>query len=255
MTGRRQAAGRWFAPRPRTLRLAAVVAIVAVLGGIAIVANGFDVKQTVVDDSSIWALQSGDGNRYARVNTDLRELDTVKTVPRPSSLVQSSAGVMLYAQNNEKAVDVSLTAPVDLSDDPTDYASTPAGTRTVVSSGSWVGYLTGTGGVFTAPSTDGVAAAPTAVDPYADDRPAEGEDAKTYHADAIAIGTGARHLQSAAALEGSWDGESVIVGTPEEAYDLLRDEIRENDVVLVKGATATGLAALGERLGAPGAIQ
>ena len=71
----------------------------------------------------------------------------------------------------------------------------------------------------------------------------------------VAVGAGARHLQSAAGLEGSWDGESIIVGTPEEAYDLLRDEIRGNDVVLVKGATATGLAALGDRLVETGAIQ
>lgn len=71
----------------------------------------------------------------------------------------------------------------------------------------------------------------------------------------IAVGSGARHLQSAAGLEGSWDGESLIVGSPEEAYDLLRDDIRENDVVLVKGAATTGLSALGDRLAAPGAIQ
>lgn len=71
----------------------------------------------------------------------------------------------------------------------------------------------------------------------------------------IAVGDGARHLQSAAGLEGSWDGESVIVATTEEAYDLLRDEIRENDVVLVKGAAGTGLAALGDRLVEPGVIR
>ncbi|MGO4783471.1 Ig-like domain-containing protein [Cryobacterium sp. W22_MBD10_FK3] len=189
MAGRRQAVGRRFAPRPRTLRLAAVVTIATLLGGVAIVANGFDVKQTVVDDSSIWALQSGEGNRYARVNTDLGELDTVKTVPSPSTLVQTGTGVMLYAQNNEKVVDVSLTAPVDLGEDPTDYASTPSGTRTVVSSGPWVGYLTGSGGVFTAPAVDGVAAAPTAVDPYADEEPAKGEEPQSYHSDAITIGT------------------------------------------------------------------
>lgn len=71
----------------------------------------------------------------------------------------------------------------------------------------------------------------------------------------VAVGHGARHLQSAAGLEGSWDGESLIVGTPEEAYDLLRDEIRENDVVLVKGAPAAGLSALAERLVTTGAVQ
>lgn len=62
----------------------------------------------------------------------------------------------------------------------------------------------------------------------------------------VAVGHGARHLQSAAGLEGSWDGESVIVDTAEEAYDLLRDEIRQNDVVLVK--SAQGLGQLGDRL-------
>jgi UDP-N-acetylmuramoyl-tripeptide--D-alanyl-D-alanine ligase len=71
----------------------------------------------------------------------------------------------------------------------------------------------------------------------------------------VAVGDGARHLQSAAGLEGSWDGESVLVGTPEEAYDLLRDEIRGNDVVLVKGGSTTGLAALGERLAAAGVAK
>ena len=64
----------------------------------------------------------------------------------------------------------------------------------------------------------------------------------------VAVGHGARHLQSAAGLEGSWDGESVIVDSPEEAYALLRDEISQNDVVLVKGSAAAGLGPLGDRL-------
>ncbi len=51
----------------------------------------------------------------------------------------------------------------------------------------------------------------------------------------IAVGADARQLYSAANLEGSWDGEAVIVETPREAYDLLCDYTRENDVVLVKG--------------------
>lgn len=50
----------------------------------------------------------------------------------------------------------------------------------------------------------------------------------------IVVGAGARHLASAAGLEGSWDGESVLVATPDEAYSLLRTDIREGDVVLVK---------------------
>jgi len=70
----------------------------------------------------------------------------------------------------------------------------------------------------------------------------------------IAIGSGARHLQAAAGLEGSWDGESVLVATADEAYDLLRAEIRESDIVLVKTDPTVlhsngGTHTLGQRLG------
>ena len=64
----------------------------------------------------------------------------------------------------------------------------------------------------------------------------------------IAVGHGARHIQSAAGLEGSWDGESVIVDSAEEAYDLVRGNIRANDVVLVKASHGAGLEGLAAQL-------
>ena len=64
----------------------------------------------------------------------------------------------------------------------------------------------------------------------------------------IAIGNGARHLAGAAGLEGSWDGESVLVADPNEAYDLVRAEIREGDVILVKSGPI-GTNTLGQRIG------
>jgi len=65
----------------------------------------------------------------------------------------------------------------------------------------------------------------------------------------VAVGHAARHIQSAAGLEGSWNGESVIVDTPAEAYDLLRGQLRESDVVLVKASTRASLGSLAEQLG------
>lgn len=64
----------------------------------------------------------------------------------------------------------------------------------------------------------------------------------------IVVGHNARHIHNAAGLEGSWDGESVLVDTAEEAYDLLRDSLREGDVVLVKSSKSAGLRLLGDRL-------
>ena len=65
----------------------------------------------------------------------------------------------------------------------------------------------------------------------------------------VAVGHAARHIQSAAGLEGSWNGESVIVETPAEAYALLRGQLRQSDVVLVKASTRAGLGQFAEQLG------
>ena len=65
----------------------------------------------------------------------------------------------------------------------------------------------------------------------------------------VVVGTRARHIHVAATLEGSWNGESVLVDTPEQAYDLLCDELRDGDVVLVKSSNSAGLRFLGDRLG------
>jgi UDP-N-acetylmuramoyl-tripeptide--D-alanyl-D-alanine ligase len=64
----------------------------------------------------------------------------------------------------------------------------------------------------------------------------------------VVVGHRARHIHNAAGLEGSWDGESVLVGTPDEAYDVLRDQLRPGDVVLVKSSKSAELRFLGDRI-------
>jgi len=65
----------------------------------------------------------------------------------------------------------------------------------------------------------------------------------------VVVGHNARHIHNAAGLEGSWDGESVLVETADEAYDLVSARLRPGDVVLVKSCNAAGLRFLGDRLG------
>lgn len=64
----------------------------------------------------------------------------------------------------------------------------------------------------------------------------------------IVVGQNARHIHHSAGMEGSWDGESVLVASTDEAYDLLRDQLQQGDVVLVKSSNSAQLRFLGDRL-------
>jgi UDP-N-acetylmuramoyl-tripeptide--D-alanyl-D-alanine ligase len=65
----------------------------------------------------------------------------------------------------------------------------------------------------------------------------------------VVVGARAKRIHIAASLEGSWGGESVLVDTPDDAFELLRDELRDGDVVLVKSSNSAKLRFLGDRLG------
>jgi UDP-N-acetylmuramoyl-tripeptide--D-alanyl-D-alanine ligase len=71
----------------------------------------------------------------------------------------------------------------------------------------------------------------------------------------IVVGASARHIHNAAGLEGSWDGESLLVDTPEEAYAALGDSLRprgdtpDGVVILVKPSATADLRSLGNRIG------
>ena len=64
----------------------------------------------------------------------------------------------------------------------------------------------------------------------------------------VVVGHAARHIHNAAGLEGSWDGESILVADADEAYDVLREELQQGDVVLVKSSGSAGLRFLGDRV-------
>jgi len=57
----------------------------------------------------------------------------------------------------------------------------------------------------------------------------------------VVVGEQARPLHLGACLEGSWDGESLLVADVDDAIDYLRAELAPGDVVLIKAARAAGL--------------
>jgi UDP-N-acetylmuramoyl-tripeptide--D-alanyl-D-alanine ligase len=64
----------------------------------------------------------------------------------------------------------------------------------------------------------------------------------------VVVGERALRIHASASREGSWDGESVHVADPDAAYDLLREELRPGDVVLVKSSKSAKLRFLGDRI-------
>ncbi|GAA4264569.1 UDP-N-acetylmuramoyl-tripeptide--D-alanyl-D-alanine ligase [Frondihabitans peucedani] len=64
----------------------------------------------------------------------------------------------------------------------------------------------------------------------------------------VVVGDAARHVHMAAGLEGSWDGETMLVPDSDAAYDVLKADLRDGDVVLVKSSKSAGLRFLGDRL-------
>jgi len=215
----RQAVGR------RTLwRIAVVLGVIAVIVG-AVLAPGFDEREVVPDDPSVWALQSVEGQRFARVNTIVGEVDTVKNVSAPTDLAQSGDSLLVYADNLGSVTPVNTAHPTDLGEGTTEATvATPSGTDAVVYSGDFVAYLTDDGKVLAGRISDGTAVAPTALDPFASVVVAEGEERPEFRSLAVAVSpTGEVAAYSAeqgavlraSAATGQIDGTDEVTGGPD----------------------------------------
>ena len=166
--------------RRRTLLGAlAAAAAAALLVTIAAVWPGLDAQEAPPVDTGVWAMQTADGKRYARVNTALGELDTVRDVSSPSAVVETGDGVYVFSDSFGKLTRIDEAAPLDLDDEATRASQrTPVGTVEAVTAGDYVAYRTDAGAVFAGRLA---APEPAQIDP---DRDADGP---RYAADAIAI--------------------------------------------------------------------
>jgi hypothetical protein len=157
-------------PKPAAIvRGVAVVAVLGVITGLAIAAPGFDSKETVPDSGSVWAYASGTTQRYGEVNTALGELNSVKEVEHPSTIVQTASTVLMFSHQDAQLIGVNSAAPVDLVGKSAKPKAT--GAQQVVSSGNYVAYRTGSG------VSGGTLA-----------------DAKSGHLRGLAMGTGGKHV-------------------------------------------------------------
>ncbi len=60
----------------------------------------------------------------------------------------------------------------------------------------------------------------------------------------VTVGEGARHVHNAAGLEGSWDGQSLLVSSLADAYDEVSRFRVPQTVILITGSTVTPMTDL-----------
>ncbi|MGZ0711784.1 Ig-like domain-containing protein (plasmid) [Coraliomargarita sp. W4R53] len=215
--------------RRRAAGITAASLVAAVVLGASIVWPGLDAQETPEVDNAVWALQTGDGKRYARVNTAVGELDTVRSVSNPDRVVQTSDAAYIFSDSLSKVTRIDETLPQDLDEVALDAAtSTPAGTVAVTTAGDYVAYRTDSGGVFVGVLSSGTT---QQLDPF----PSELEDAPQYAADALALderGTLFAYSRSDA---------SVLT------YDIDSDQVRTRDAVVAEGLSMPAVTAAGDQ--------
>lgn len=153
--------------------LAAAGAALALVAGVSIVWPGLDAQRTPPQPASAWVLQA-DSLRYARVNTAIGEIDTVRTVSNPSRIVTSSDGAYMFTDSDAKVVHIDDAAPANLDAEGLRRATAaPPATADVDAAGDVVVYRTDTGAVFAGLLSTGAASpldVPTSVAVSAESR-------------------------------------------------------------------------------------
>ena len=181
-------------PRRGLLPVVAGIASVGLVATLAVVLDGYDAQEVPPLSSSVWVTR--DSGQYARVNTELAEIDTVRSVEDPDGIVQAGDAGLVYTQGLGRVWPIDPANPGDLVGGSSDQSAgaqpalgeaTPTGTREVVQSGSWLGYLTTSGTVHVARLVGDGVPAPIGVYPFRDDEVPEGQEPRPFAATAIAI--------------------------------------------------------------------
>ncbi|WP_296665906.1 Ig-like domain-containing protein [Demequina sp.] len=150
------------ARRRRAGRIVTGVLLAAVAVGV-VVAPGVDEREADTVDPSVWALQTGSGQRFARVNTAIAEVDTVKAVDSPSEIVQYRDRLLVLSASYTSVTALDSGRPTDVAAGGAGSTATPAGTTAVAAAGDVVAYLADDGDVLVGRISDGTATSPREV--------------------------------------------------------------------------------------------
>src|SRR6478735_9972135 len=214
--------------RGTLIGLVAAGAVVASVIGVSVVWPGLDAQETPDVDTAVWALQTGEGRRYARVNTSVGELDTVRSISNPDQVVQTGDGAYLFSDSYSTLTRIDAAMPTDLDEEALQSSQkTPSGTTEVVTAGDWVAYLTDSGAVFAGRLSSGTS---SQLDPFG----ADDEVLPQYPAEAIAVDERGMLFAYSGA-----DG-SVL------RYDIGESQVRARDAFDQNGIDTPAITAAGD---------
>ncbi|MFE7843854.1 Ig-like domain-containing protein [Microbacterium sp. NPDC057407] len=203
-------------------------AVVATVVVASVVWPGLDAQETPEVDTAVWALQTGEGRRYARVNTSVGELDTVRGISNPDRVVQTDDAAYIFSDSFTKVTRIDEAQPTDLDEAAVRASpSTPAGTTDVATAGDFVAYRTEVGAVFAGLLSAGE---PAQLDPF----PSDDEDAPPYAADAIAVD------ERGVLFAYSREDASVV------RYDIRSGEVQGRDPLEADGVTTPVVTSAGD---------
>ncbi len=145
-------------------RIVGAALVLAAAVGI-VVAPGVDEREVTAVDPSVWAVQTGAAQRFARVNTAVAEVDTVKAAASISDLAQHAGRLLVFTAGASIVTPVEAGRPVEVTAASDGSVPTPAGTVEVAASGDVVAYRTQQGQVLVGRLSDGTALEPVRLDP------------------------------------------------------------------------------------------
>ena len=201
------------ARRRRAGRIVAVLALAAVAVGAAM-APGFDEREAETLDPAVWALQTGAGQRYARVNTEIAEVDTVKEVESPSEILQHDGSLLVLSASLTAVTALDAGRPEDIQGTAAGTVATPAGTTAVASAGDVVAYLAEDGDVLAGRISDGTAVEPREI--ALDDGSGLGAVAIEAAADGAVVAYTAAGTVVTATVDGTVLATDEVRAAPEE---------------------------------------
>jgi hypothetical protein len=182
------------ASRRRFVWPAVALASVAALVAGAVLVDGYDARDVPPLETAVWVTRAN--GQYARVNTELGAIDTVRAVADPVAIVQSGSAAMIFSSGYSQAWPIDPAYPTDLDEGGNNGpapSQPPPGTSLVSTAGAFVAYLTSLGEAYLSayPAPGASQTGAWKLDPFASADEGS-EEAQRYVASAMALDASGR---------------------------------------------------------------